>query len=904
MSDANFSMIGLLRMEVEQHGGQLKNLLNTAPFDAEIIDDAERAAQALKGAAKLVNINSIYTLSDKLLSLFSHAKKTSLPLSEEHCQLLLSVVVKIQYISSLNDNDIQSFDENEDDFQHLQQQLEAVDLGVNVDESSVDTHYVESSKMEIDNVMLEMFKEEVDSHSLVIADCLLILENDASDDGVLEKLMRAAHSIKGAARMVGVDVIVQIAHVMEDVFVASQNKQLTLDATSIDVLLASNDLIIDIASQSGELIGHWQGHNQKFLDENINKLNLVLRGEINLSPATDDISSIPKVIPNVEKIQDNNRLNSPSEPSADEAVVSNKVLKVTADRWDSMMGLAGEIKVEASWLVPYLNNMMKMHKKQHEMSKLVGGIIDYIGPDTEDKELLGKVSSVHHKLAEFRNIISDQMNDLDQYERRISNLTERLHREALSTRMRPFADGVQGFPRMVRDISRSLKKNVRLELKGELTQVDRDVLEKMESPLNHIVRNALDHGIEAPDIRLASGKPEQANIILTACHNEGMLLITVEDNGCGIDIEMLRERIVKKNLVNKQIAKELSAEELLEFLFLPGFSTREYITDLSGRGVGLDVAKDTIHAMRGHVKVETVLGEGSKFSMRLPLALSVVSGLLVKVSDEYYAFPLSRIVCTAKVSLNEIEIVEGHQYVTINDKNIGLITANRVFELNNHSEIKGDQLSVIVITNHDHTYGVVVDEFVDQREFAVQTIDQRLEKIQDVSNYSLLEDGSTVLIVDVDDMVQTIDTMVKGGRIINFVIDSSSNEIKSSKCILVVDDSLTVREVEKKLLEDEGYDVDVAVDGMDGWNAVRAKQYDLIISDIDMPRMNGIELVEMIKNNNQLNTIPVIIISYKDRADDRKRGMDIGADYYLTKGSFHDDSFLHAVHDLIGEAVE
>ena len=291
--------------------------------------------------------------------------------------------------------------------------------------------------------------------------------------------------------------------------------------------------------------------------------------------------------------------------------------------------------------------------------------------------------------------------------------------------------------------------------------VDRDVLEKMEAPLNHIIRNALDHGIELPAERLKSGKSERATITLSACHNEGMLLITVEDDGRGIDIEMLRDRVIKKNLVDQNMAVSLNAEELLAFLFLPSFSTRDEVTDLSGRGVGLDVVMDAIQTMRGRIKVETNLGVGSKFLMRLPLTLSVVPGLLVLVANDYYAFPLSRIVCTAKVHVDEIDIVEGHEYATINGKNISLLAASKVFELEDNIVVRDEYLYVIVITNHDKTYGIVVDKFVDQRELAIQAVDSRLDKIQDVSSTALLEDGSTVLIVDVDDIVQTIDLLVK-----------------------------------------------------------------------------------------------------------------------------------------------
>ncbi len=899
MEGDDFSMLSLLRAEVEQQGSTLRTVLDKikiSPNDTGLFDDAHRAACALKGAAKLVNVKAIHTLASGLEALFQLLMSDGGKLSDEQLSHLSLVVQQIEMIAALEDESMQGFDLQQPSFTTLLSQLNNIEFEPAA-HSDATTKVQERAT--IDSSMLEMLRGEVESHGAIVADCLLTLEDDPGSDEVLEKLMRAAHSTKGAARLVGVDVIVHIAHIMEDVFVAAQNKQLTLNEDTVDLLLSANDQILAIATLPEASIVSWADDNEATLKPLLAALNGVLNGDercvdeaLTAVPLKSVENSSPSVLTDDEKI--------PAETVASES----RVLKVTADRWDSMMGLAGEIKVESGWLVPYLNNMMVMRKKQQEMSSLIEGIREFVISEIDNQELTERVSQVHSKAVEFRNIIVDQMNDLDQHERRISNLTERLHRQALSTRMRPFSDGVHGFQRMIRDIARSLKKRVKLELKGEATLVDRDVLEKMEAPLNHIIRNALDHGIELPDERLKSGKPERATITLSACHNEGMLLITVEDDGRGIDVEILRARVIKNNLVDQNMAASLNAEELLAFLFLPSFSTRDEVTDLSGRGVGLDVVMDAIQSMRGRVKVETNLGVGSKFLMRLPLTLSVVPGLLVLVANDYYAFPLSRIVCTAKIHVDEIDVVEGHEYATINGENISLLAASKVFELEDNVVVRDEYLYVIVITNHDKTYGIVVDKFVDQRELAIQAVDSRLDKIQDVSSTALLEDGSTVLIVDVDDIVQTIDLLVKGGRVGSFTMTTHTDEDLKRKSVLVVDDSLTVREVEKKLLEEAGFRVDIAVDGMDGWNAIRSKEYNLIISDIDMPRMNGIELVNMIKGNKQFSQIPVIIVSYKDRAEDRLQGMDAGADYYLTKGSFHDDSFINAVHDLIGEASE
>jgi two-component system sensor histidine kinase and response regulator WspE len=454
---------------------------------------------------------------------------------------------------------------------------------------------------------------------------------------------------------------------------------------------------------------------------------------------------------------------------------------------------------------------------------------------------------------------------------------------------------------MVRDLARKLGKDVRLEIRGLATQVDRDILEKVEAPLNHLLRNALDHGVDTPEERKATGKPAQATITLEAMHSSGMLSIAVSDDGRGVDLERLRGRIVQKGLVTAEMAPQLSDTELLEFLFLPSFSTRDQVTETSGRGVGLDVVHSVMQEMRGVIRTSTQLGKGTRFQMQLPLTLSVIRALLVEIAGEIYAFALARIDHTLKLNKTAIELVEGRQYFTLNDQHIGIVTANQVLELDDAPHDK-DVLSVIVIGDRNHRFGLIVDRFMGERNLVVRPLDPRLGKVRDISAAAFMEDGTPALIVDVDDLLRSIEILVNGGRLNKVSQGVEQEPSRGAKRVLVVDDSITIREVERNMLQTRGYDVDVAVDGMDGWNAVRTGRYDLVISDIDMPRMNGIEFVSHIKQDPRLKNIPVMIVSYKDREEDRNRGLEAGADYYITKGSFHDETLLDAVADLIGAA--
>jgi two-component system sensor histidine kinase and response regulator WspE len=454
---------------------------------------------------------------------------------------------------------------------------------------------------------------------------------------------------------------------------------------------------------------------------------------------------------------------------------------------------------------------------------------------------------------------------------------------------------------MVRDIARELGKKVRLDINGETTEVDRDILEKLDAPLSHLIRNALDHGIEPPEKRRAAGKPETGLLTLEAVHRSGILMITLTDDGRGIDLAELRKRILERGLASAEMVERMTDAELLEFLFLSGFSTVDEVTELSGRGVGLDVVHNMVHAVGGVVRAFTKSGVGTSFQLELPLTLSVISALLVEIDEEPYAFPLARIDRCRMLDPDDIDTVEDRQYFRLDNRNISLVDIRNVLNMA-VDETDQDRLTVVVLSDRMHAYGLVVDRILGETELVVRPLDPRLGKIPDIAAAAVMLDGTPVLIFDLDDLVRSIDGILNGKTRMHKVGRSKESlEAKRGKRILVVDDSITVREMERKILENKGYQVEVAVDGMDGWNMLRTGSFDMIVSDVDMPRMNGFELITQIKGHERFKSLPVMIVSYKNKEEDRLRGLEVGANYYLTKSSFQDNSFIEAVADLIGE---
>ncbi|WP_028221179.1 hybrid sensor histidine kinase/response regulator [Paraburkholderia oxyphila] len=812
--------------------------------------------------------------------------------------------------------------------------------------------------------LLDLFREEAQTQTRTLSAGLLALESTPADAATLEACMRATHSLKGAARIVGLPEAVDVASAMEDCFVAAQHGAVTIDAARIDALLVGIDLLLAAGDASAPPLA------REAVDDFVARLAGAAADAVapahaqpgrdaaaGLTRGTDDGAHdpAPPGLPDAEALLAASLagipgLGSPAwseggaygesasadaggEPgreiggdigseAATEATAStpaftqrsathatqdrDRMLRVRAGTLDRVLGLAGESLVESRRMRPFANTLLRVRRAQGEVLAALGQFHERHA-QALGAEARASLAGIREQLAALERQLGERFDDLDRIDRRGTQLAQRLYDEALQCRMRPFGDAAHAYPRIVRDLARSLGKRVRLVIEGETTQVDRDILEMLDAPLGHLLRNALDHGVEDPETRRLAGKPEEARLTLEARHSAGKLLIAVADDGAGVDLPALRRAIVARGLAQPEAVAAMSEPELLEFLLLPGFTMRERVTDVSGRGVGLDAVQNFAKAVRGTVRIESAAGRGTRFVLQLPLTLSVLRSLIVEVAGEAYAFPLAHVRRALRVPRESIEMLEGQQHIIYEGRPVGLVTARQLFGASGAQTSSGDVCVVLIGAGHgaDHEaalYGIAVDRFAGERTLAVQPLDARLGKVRNVAAAALLEDGAVALIVDVEDLVASVARLVREGQLAG-VARGTQAAARERKRILVVEDSLTVRELERKLLEKRGYQVSVAVDGMDGWNTLRTGQYDLVITDVDMPRMDGIELVTMIRNDPQQRGVPVMIVSYKDREDDRRRGLDAGADYYLTKGSFHDEALLDAVNDLIGEAT-
>jgi two-component system sensor histidine kinase and response regulator WspE len=755
--------------------------------------------------------------------------------------------------------------------------------------------------------MLELFRMEAESQTQTLTDGLLTLERGA-DGNAIEPMMRAAHSIKGAAAIVGLDVIVQLAHGMEDAFIAAQHGKLRLTPNRVDVLLAGVDLIVQCSHLKESDLPAWLASNQATITGTMNAIVGIAFLPEPLEPAASPAPA-PASTP-APVLAPTSAPAAPPEPAPAPVAVQAPGAEPAAPaparpapaakggpQGDRLLSLASESRISAHQMRPLIDTMQRFKRNQSALLTALDDLRDAIAQNG-DPALQEKAALVLQRSQPLKQTTLAQITDLENYERRLLNVSQQLVDEVLAIRMRPFRDGVQHFPRMVRDLARSLGKDVRLEIRGEDTLVDRDILARIENPLNHMLRNAVDHGLEMPYERAAAGKDACGTIVLEARHRGGMLNIDIVDDGRGVDPERIRTAVVARRMATEAMADAMSIAELMEFLFLPAFSLKEDITEISGRGVGLDIVQDTIRQQNGTVRIESRPGLGFHTFITLPLTQSIVRALVVDVRGEAYAIPIVKVERVAQVPQSAIHTLENKQFFDLNGEHLGLVSSAQVLELGDmeHQEL----LPVIVIGSGARRYGLVVDAIRGEQSLAVQSIEPIFGKLRDISAAALLNDGEPVLLLDVPDLLLSIEKLLAEGGLHQLARADSATQ-RRMKRILVVDDSLTVREMERKLLAGRGFEVDIAVDGMDGWNVVRSGDYDLVITDVDMPRMDGIELVNLIKKDMHLHKLPVMIVSYKDRPEDRARGLAAGADYYLTKGSFHDETLLDAVRDLIGD---
>jgi len=718
--------------------------------------------------------------------------------------------------------------------------------------------------------LMPLFRQEAEDQCASMGQFLLQLEQQPERLDLIMPVMRAAHAIKGASRVVRLDAAVQLAHALEDQLVAAQALGTAVSEETIEFCLANVDLLREIAQH---------GATPALLKRQTALLSSRLKAAAE-QPAVARTESLP-----------------PAYAATEEA---DPVLRIKASLVGRLIALAGSGVVGAHRLRPFAQRQQRLRRDVGNLGRLIDDLYHRLGAPSATTALGAQLAELRRGISATRHQTQGWIDDFAEYSREAFDLHERIYQAASMTRLRPFRDLVIGYPRMLRDLARQLGKRVRLTVVGEALEVDRDVLEKLDAPLTHLLRNAVDHGLELPELRQAANKSEEGRVRIWATHRAGMLAIEVSDDGAGIRIESVRRRLVEQGRMSAEAAALQSDHALCDQLFAPGFSTAKEVTEISGRGVGLDVVREGVERLGGSIRLSTELGKGSTFHIQVPISRAVTRALAVQVAGEIYAFPSLRIERVVRSERSLIVPSEGLQYLPLAGRNIGLIPLAETLDLPS-VRVQQERLDLVVVAHQGRLTGFVVDQFLGEYDLATRPLDPRLGRVTDIGAVALLPDGEPVVLLDIDELMRSV---ARSARKPLLARNLEAPRGQRRKRVLVVDDSISVRELERQLLLGRGFEVEVAVDGMDAWTRVREEPFDLLITDVDMPRMDGIELTRSIKQEPRLRAMPVVIVSYRDRPEDRRRGLEARADRYLTKADFHGENFLKAVHELVGDAQE
>ncbi len=543
--------------------------------------------------------------------------------------------------------------------------------------------------------------------------------------------------------------------------------------------------------------------------------------------------------------------------------------------------------------------------------------------NTIASQLTTLIDAVNHA----NNIISELEQKLNYHARlstedhtRLSTVTDRLHDQIRRTRMLPITTLLSPLRLQMREIARAAGKQVELELDDGGAEADRQVLERLREVLLHLLRNGVDHGIEPPEVRVAHNKPPVGHIILRAAVSGDYLTILVEDDGAGLDVESIRERALNGGVLSEADLARVTESELIDLIFLPGFTTRQMVSKMSGRGVGLDVVRSQVERMHGRVTVQSFRGIGSIFTISVPLSLTSSHGLLLRIEQSTYMLPLDSVQRIVSVAPNDIKILEGRACLMIDDRPLGLVHLSDLLGKSERTGIKDERKDgkfkhhealvggrtasgtnwslALLLGSGERQIACMVDAVLGEQELVVYRLPAPLQRVRFIAGATILADGSVVPILDVVDVVRA----AIGTR---FVVNQTTETVESSRLptVLVVDDSITTRTLEKNILEAAGYQVDLATDGVEALDMLRRMMEengcDLLLSDIDMPRLNGFELTSKVRADSLLKHIPIVLVTSLDTPADRERGISAGADAYIVKKSFDQQALLDTIEQLI-----
>ncbi|GAA8708911.1 chemotaxis histidine kinase/response regulator CheAY2 [Helicobacter pylori] len=761
---------------------------------------------------------------------------------------------------------------------------------------------------------------------------LVELEHNPEDLDLLNRIFRVAHTIKGSSSFLNLNILTHLTHNMEDVLNRARKGEIKITPDIMDVVLRSIDLMKTLLVTIRDTGSDTNNGKENEIEEAVKQLQAITSQ--NLEGTKEGAKEAPKKENQEEAKKENikeNQENKAKAPTAENSASDNPLANEPDLDYTNMS--AEEVEAEIERL---LNKRQEADKERRAQKKQEAKPKQEVAPktetpktetpkapktetktkakaDTEENKapsigveqtvrvdvrrldhlmnLIGELVLGKNRLIRIYGDVEERydgekfLEELNQVVSSISAVTTDLQLAVMKTRMQPVGKVFNKFPRMVRDLSRELGKSIELIIEGEETELDKSIVEEIGDPLIHIIRNSCDHGIEPLEERRRLNKPETGKVQLSAYNEGNHIVIKISDDGKGLDPVMLKEKAVEKGVISERDAEGMSDREAFNLIFKPGFSTAKVVSNVSGRGVGMDVVKTNIEKLNGIIEIDSEVGVGTTQKLKIPLTLAIIQALLVGVQEEYYAIPLSSVLETVRISQDEIYTVDGKSVLRLRDEVLSLVRLSDIFKVDAILESNSD-VYVVIIGLADQKIGVIVDYLIGQEEVVIKSLGYYLKNTRGIAGATVRGDGKITLIVDVGammDMAKSIKVNIT--TLMNESENTKSKNSPSDYIVLAIDDSSTDRAIIRKCLKPLGITLLEASNGLEGLEMLKNgdKTPDAILVDIEMPKMDGYTFASEVRKYNKFKNLPLIAVTSRVTKTDRMRGVESGMTEYITK---------------------
>ncbi|WRC13150.1 chemotaxis histidine kinase/response regulator CheAY2 [Helicobacter pylori] len=755
---------------------------------------------------------------------------------------------------------------------------------------------------------------------------LVELEHNPEDLDLLNRIFRVAHTIKGSSSFLNLNILTHLTHNMEDVLNRARKGEIKITPDIMDVVLRSIDLMKTLLVTIRDTGSDTNNGKENEIEEAVKQLQAITSQNLESAKETSEAKEVPKeenkeeakeeIKENKTPTAENPASDNPlaDEPDLDYANMSAEEVEAEIERLLNKRQEAdkerrAQKKQEAKQEVtptketpktetpkaPKTETKAKAKADTEENKAPSIGVEQTVRVDVRRLDhlmnLIGELVLGKNRLIRIYSDVEERydgekfLEELNQVVSSISAVTTDLQLAVMKTRMQPVGKVFNKFPRMVRDLSRELGKSIELIIEGEETELDKSIVEEIGDPLIHIIRNSCDHGIEPLEERRRLNKPETGKVQLSAYNEGNHIVIKISDDGKGLDPVMLKEKAIEKGVISERDAEGMSDREAFNLIFKPGFSTAKVVSNVSGRGVGMDVVKTNIEKLNGIIEIDSEVGVGTTQKLKIPLTLAIIQALLVGVQEEYYAIPLSSVLETVRINQDEIYTVDGKSVLRLRDEVLSLVRLSDIFKVDAILESNSD-VYVVIIGLADQKIGVIVDYLIGQEEVVIKSLGYYLKNTRGIAGATVRGDGKITLIVDVGammDMAKSIKVNIT--TLMNESESTKSKNSPSDYVVLAIDDSSTDRAIIRKCLKPLGITLLEATNGLEGLEMLKNgdKIPDAILVDIEMPKMDGYTFASEVRKYNKFKNLPLIAVTSRVTKTDRMRGVESGMTEYITK---------------------